>query len=163
MSSVTSLYLFNSFLVGIILWRILKENCLSFRFKTLNMQHDESILKMFSLFLWPPGQQITWPCDWVGMGYPLHTPPLKRNVLLDIGIVTKSALHCNNLQHPSNKNYFGGWSDLYSWILLTYLRTDNDFIPTAVFLSTVLKVFNNLPPKKSFCFLHNKQNMVLMC
>ena len=29
MSSVTSLYFFNSFLVGIILWRTLKENCLS--------------------------------------------------------------------------------------------------------------------------------------
>ena len=29
MSSVTSLYFFNSFLVGIILWMTLKENCLS--------------------------------------------------------------------------------------------------------------------------------------
>ena len=44
MSSVTSLYFFNSFLVGIILWRTLKENCLSW------LSLDDSYISLKLLF-----------------------------------------------------------------------------------------------------------------
>ena len=44
MSSVASLYFFNSFLVGIILWRTLKENCLSL------LSLDDSYISLKLLF-----------------------------------------------------------------------------------------------------------------